>query len=88
MTVIHHDSGIISFREFHDPIQLSQIAVHREHPVRGNHTEAALARLIELGLQLSHVRVGIAQSLGLAEPDPINHARMVERIADDGVAFV
>ena len=39
----------------------------------------------QLGLQIRHVVVGVAQPLGLAEPHPVDDAGVVQGIGDDRV---
>ena len=56
--------------------------------VRDDQPDPARERLREQGLQLAHVAVCIAEALGFAQADPVDEARMVQGIAQYGVAFV
>ena len=68
-------------------VQLGHVAVHRKHPIGHDNFTADSCRVcgLELRLEVGHVVVGIAVSLGLAEADPVNNRGVVEAVADDGV---
>ena len=51
----------------------------------GEDVTAGGVRGLELGLQVRHVRVGIAEPLGLAEPDAVDDRRVVQGVTDDRV---
>ena len=41
--------------------------------------------VLELGLQVGHVLVGVAEPLGLAQPDAVDDRRVVQLVGDDRV---
>ena len=47
-----------------------------------------VGRLLQPRLELSHVAVGVAESLGLAQPDAVDDARVVQGIGDDRVLVI
>ena len=56
--------------------------------VGGDEAKLGALGFLQLRLQILHVGVLEAVSLGLAEPDPVDDAGVVERIADDGALFI
>ncbi len=62
--------------------------VHREHAVGRDQPDPRVGRLLEARLELVEVVVGVAQPPRLAEPDAVDDARVVERVADDRVLLV
>ena len=59
------------------------VALVDVHPPHGH--ELALRVRLQLLLEIGHVVVGEAVARRLAQPDPIDDRRVVERIGDDGV---
>lgn len=55
--------------------------------VRGNQLDAGAGgvRLLQLGFQVRHVVVGVAEALGLAEAHPVDDGGMVQGIGNNGV---
>ncbi len=87
VAVVHHDHGAVFLRQVADRAELGDVAVHAEHAIRHHQLEpgASGIRGLELGLQIRHVGVGVAEALGLAEADAVDDGSVVQRIADDGV---
>ncbi|MCU1555299.1 MAG: hypothetical protein JWM13_2785 [Arthrobacter sp.] len=87
--VIHHDQGVVLFGELADRFQRRQETVHGEDAVRDDDLPAGrilLGRgLDQLGLEVRHVLVGVAEALGLAEPDAVDDRGVVQGVGDHGV---
>ncbi len=77
----------VTGRQLGDPVQWGQRAVHREHAIGGDELGAAarVRRGLQLGLQVGHVAVGIAEAPGLAQPHAIDDRGVVEGVGDDRV---
>ena len=69
-------------------LSLRDGAVHGEHAVGRDETHAGVLRILERPLELVHVVVRIAQPARLAEPDAVDDARVIQRIADDRIALI
>ena len=65
--------------------QIGDDAVHGEHPVGGDETEAAIGRLLQFRLQVIQVGIPVAQPPCLAQADSVDDAGVVELVADDGI---
>ena len=85
VTVVHDHRCIIPIRQLDDPIELREIAIHGEDPVRRDQAKPVGCRVAQLGFQVCHIGVRIAEPGGLAEPDAVNQAGVVQGVADDGV---
>jgi len=85
MAVIDHHHGVVLFREIADAPEIGDDAVHGKHAVGGDQPEAAVFRLLQSCFEIGHVVVGVAVALGFAEPDAVDDAGMVERVADHRV---
>ena len=70
-----------------DLAELGEIAIHREHAIGDDDDApgAALARGLQLRLEVVHVAIGEAEAAGLGEPDAIDDRGMVQRIRDDRI---
>jgi len=71
----------------HDLRQVGDIAIHRKDTV-GDDQDVARAigpRLFQLGLQIGHVRIGIAIALRLAQAHTVDDRGMVQRVGDDRI---
>ena len=88
MRVIDHDERVVRLRQVADLRQACDEAVHREHPVGGDEARARALRLAEAVLEFSHVTVGVAQPLRLAQADAVDDARVVEGVRDHRVALI
>jgi hypothetical protein len=85
--VIDHHHRVVALGELADRVQLHQVAVHREHPVGGDQAAPVALGLLQNLLELGHVRVGIAEALGLAQSHAVDDRGVVELVGDDGVAL-
>ena len=87
--IVHHDQGVVLLGEVADRFERGQEAVHREDAVRDDDLAAGrvLLRggLDQLRFEVRHVLVGVAEALGLAEPDAVDDGRVVQGVGDDGV---
>ncbi len=83
--IVHHHQGVVLLGEVADGFQRRQVAVHGEHTVGDDDPAPGILRLNEPGLELRHVLVGVAEPLGLAEPDAVDDGGVVESVGDDGV---
>ncbi len=61
------------------------MAVHREDAVGRDHPGVGALRLHEPRFELAEVAVRVPESRGLAESDPIDDRRVIERVGDDRV---
>ena len=87
MRIVDHHEGFVSLGEIADRAEVRDDAVHREHAIRRDELEARGRRVLQLTLEVEHVVVRVPETLDLGEPDPVDDARVVERVADDGVLF-
>ena len=83
--VVDHDHRVVALGEVADRRQVRDVAVHREHAVRGDQPAARAGRLLELRLQIGHVAVAVAQPLGLDQADAVDDRRVVQLVGDHGV---
>ena len=87
VAVVDHDQGVVLVGQRPDVLQLRDVAVHREGAVGGDDDVASAVGpgLLQLGLQIGHVRVGEAVALGLAQPNAVDDRGVVQAVRDDGV---
>ena len=85
VALVDHDKGIVFLGQVADLIHRGDVAVHRENAVGHDDAETLCLCLLQTFLQLSHVGIGIAVALGLAQPHAVDDGGMVQRVADDGV---
>ena len=85
VAVVDHHHGVVLLGEVADAAEIGDDAVHREHAVGGDQPEARAGGLLQLGLEVGHVVVGVAEALGLAEPHAVDDRGVVERVGDDRV---
>ena len=78
VTVVHDHRCIIPIRQLDDPIEFREIAIHGEDPVRRDQAKAIGCRVAQLGFQVCHIGVRVAEPGGLAEPDAVNQAGVVQ----------
>ena len=76
--VVDHHERVVALGEVADPVELREVAVHREDAVGGDQPVARVGRLLEPRLELVHVAVRVAQPLRLAEPDAVDDRGVVE----------
>ena len=89
MAIIHHDHGVILIGQGADLRQFRQIAIHREHPIGGDHDMAGTigARLFKPGFQVVHIAVEVAVAFGLAQAHAVDNGRMIQTVRDNGVLW-
>ena len=87
VAVVHHHHRVVFLRQVADASQVGDDAVHREHAVGGDQPEAARLGLLQLLLERRHVVVGVAEALGLGEPDAVDDRGVVQRVRNDRVLF-
>jgi hypothetical protein len=90
VAIIHHHQGIVSIGEITDPFQVCDDAIHGEDPIGNDDLEARAFGIgfLELLFQIGHVVVGVAVAGGLAQAYTIDDARVVQRIADNGILLI
>ena len=82
---VDHHEGVILLGEIADLVHRGDVAVHGEDAVGGDDAETAAPGFLQLGFEIGHVSVGIAEALGLAEADTVDDGGVVQRVGDDGV---
>ena len=87
MRIIDHHQRIVLVGQLTNRCQISNRAVHRKNTIGSDQTEASRLGLLELGSQVFHRVVLVAEPLGFAQTDTIDDARMVEFIRDDRVLW-
>ena len=85
MAIIDHDQGDVALGPVPDFLEPGDSAVHAEGAIGGDQPVAGIGRLLQLLLQVGHVGVLVDGAPSLAEPDPIDNARMVELVGEDHV---
>jgi hypothetical protein len=85
VTIVHDHRGIVSLRQLDDPIEFREVAIHGEDSVRRDQAKAIGCCVAQLGFQVRHIGVRVAEPGGLAEPDAVDQAGVVQGVADDGV---
>ena len=83
MGVVHHDQGVVLLGEVADPVQRCEGPIHGEHAVGDDDPPASTCRRRQLGLQIGHVGIPVAQPLGLGQADAVNERGVVELVGDD-----
>ena len=79
--------GAVLLSQLVDFVQAGNDAVHGEHAVCGDEDGAGAVGLglLQLGLEVCHVVVGIAVTGGLAKAHAVDDGGVVEGVGDDGV---
>ena len=87
VALVDEDEGAVLVGEVADLGEGGDVAVHGEDAVGGDHLEAraGVGCLDELGLEVVHVHVGVAEALRLREAHAVDDAGVVELVRDDGV---
>src|SRR5262249_47121930 len=60
-------------------------AVHGEDAVGGDELEPAVLALLQVSFQVAHVGVAVAEAPGLAQPDAVDDAGVVQLVGEDAV---
>ena len=85
VALVDHHEGVVFLGEVADLVQRGDVAVHGEDAVRRDDAEAAGLGFLELGLEVGHVGIGVAEALSLAQADAVDDGGVVQRVGDDGV---
>jgi len=85
VAIVDQNQGLVTVGEVADTVQLSNGPVHRENAVGNDHPAPGVGSLLQLGLKVGHVVVGVSEALGLTEPDAIDQRGMVQSIGDNRV---
>ena len=83
--VVDEDHRAVRLGEVADPVQRRIRAVHREDPVGDDHDATGAGGRLELGGEVGHVGVAVAQPPSPAQPDPVDERRVVQLVGHDGV---
>ena len=83
--IVHHHQRAVLLGEVADRGQVGDIAVHGEHAVGGDQAETRAGGLGQLGIEVGHVVVQVAEPLGFAQADAVNDAGVVQLIGNDRV---
>lgn len=89
MAFVDVHQRVVLLRQRGDLVQRRDEAIHREHAVGGDQLGLAVSGIggLQLGFQVGHVAVGVAEALGLAQAHAVDDRRMVECIGNDGVVL-
>ena len=85
VALVDHHQGVVLLREVADLVHRGDVAVHGEDAVGDDDAEAAGLGLLELGLEVRHVGVGVTETLGLAKADAVDDGGVVQGVGDDGI---
>ncbi|KAF1792231.1 hypothetical protein GQ600_13683 [Phytophthora cactorum] len=88
VALVKEELGVVLLGQRRNLLQRRDITVHAEDAIGGDESRAAVLRVLELLLQVLHVHVLEAMTLGLAEPDAVDDAGVVELIGEYGVFLV
>ena len=83
--VVDHHHRVVTLGEVADVAEPGEVSLHAEDAVGGDHPEPGRIRLLQLGLEVGHVAVGVDLPLGAAQPHAVDDAGVIERVADYGV---
>ncbi len=87
MRIVDHDHCAVAFGQIAYGVEASEVAVHREDAVGGNHAQAFLGCRLESLFERRHVAVRIAVTLGLAKTYAVDDRRVVQGVGNDRVFF-
>src|SRR5438309_2881438 len=76
---------MISFREIANCREICDVPVHGKDAVGSHHSEAGIAGLPKLNLEVFHVVVEIAKALRFREANAIDDAGMIQFVRDDHI---
>ena len=85
VALVYHHQSIILLCQVANLIHRCHVAIHREHAVGADDAETLCLCFFQAFLQFGHVAVGIAVTLGLAQPNAVDDGCVVERIGNDSV---
>ena len=87
MALVNHYHSIVLVGQLVDFVERADIAVHRKDAVCDDDTEAVLLGSFELLFEISHVGIGIAITLGLAEAHAVDDGSVGQSVTDDSILF-
>ena len=82
MGIVHHHTGAVLFCKLDNLRQLRYIAAHREDTVCNDQAAAFLGNLLQLTLQILHIRMAVAQHLTVAELTSVIDRSVILTVAD------
>ena len=85
VALVDHHEGVVLLGKIADFVERGYITVHREHAVGHHNAETLFLCGLQLALEILHIGIGIAITLGFAEAYAVDDRGVVERIADDGI---
>ena len=85
MALVDHHEGVVLLGKIADFVERGYITVHREHAIGHHNAETLFLCGLQLALEILHIGIGIAITLGFAEAYAVDDRGVVERIADDGI---
>ena len=77
MCVIHHHTSAILLRQSHNLRQTANITTHREHTIRYDQFASRGRNLLQLLLQIIHIRMLVTQHLGIRQSTCIIDTRVI-----------
>ena len=82
MAIVKMHDSLVLFGKRVNLVELGNDAVHREHAVGGDELEAGSGRIgrLELGFEVGHVVVGVAEALGFAQANAVDDGCVVEGV--------
>ena len=83
--VVDHHQGVVLVGQVADAGRLAMMPSIEKTPSVAISRNRAPAASLSLRLQVGHVVVLVAEPLGLAEPDAVDDAGVVQLVGDDGV---
>src|SRR5439155_26152423 len=87
VAVVHHHESAVALGQLDDRSETGEVPVHRQDPIGGDQADAPPRGLPQPLFQVGHVPVRVPVPLGLAQADAVDHARVVQRVADHGVVL-
>nr|GEU28576.1 hypothetical protein [Tanacetum cinerariifolium] len=88
VALVDHHQRAVAVGQVADLVELGDGAVHREHAVGDDHLVALAGGGLQLGFQVGHVVVSVAQARGLAQADAVNDRGVVQGVRNNGVVLV
>ena len=87
MGIIHHHQRAILIGQITEGGQIGDVAIHRKHPIGGDHFKTTAGGFFQLCFQVGHVVVFVAVPLRFAQPDAINDTRMIQLIGNNRIGL-
>ncbi len=83
--LVHEHHGVVLLGEGHDLVELGDVAVHREDAVRDDQPRPLVLVLLQLLLQVAHVRVLVGVGHGLAQSHDVHDRGVHQAVGDHDV---